>query len=643
MKPKLTLAQIEARMPSEVGMRSLSTQIVSIDEATRTVSIAWASEFADSRYFGIEILNCEPSSVRLGRLNDGGALLFNHLEDQLIGVVESATVDSDRVCRAKVRFDTSAEAEVRYQQVRNGVLKHVSVRYRLHKIVLESQSENEDTYRVTDWEPFELSFVTVPFDPTVGVGRSAEFKTTAPAVTAPAVAPLVPPEISTTLLQLKETRKMDHVQTPEELKRALDASNAQKSTHDLDIKRREDIVELGVRYADHLTLSDVQDACRNGKTVSQVQEAVMEKMKTKHSDTRGAHIGLTDKETKNFSIAKAVRAMCMGDWKDAGMERAASEAAAGKFGTATRGFLIPMDVFASRAFNVGTAAEAGNLVPVNLRTDLFVDVLRNNLVLGKLGITMLYGLSSTIDMPRKTSGSTLGFVTEVAGVASTQPNTGKVTLSPKRIGGFIDFSKQAVIQSAMAVEPLLRQDILAQYLRDVENAVVNGSGVGAIPRGIRNTSGIGSVAAGANGLAPTYGHAVDLESACANVNSEPDAFSGYLLNTRTRGRYKQTQKAANLQFVWDGGDQPLNGYRAAVSNVMPSNLTKGTSTGICSSMVFASDWSSSVLGTFGAVEILLDELTQSVNGMNRLVMNAFIDHGVRRPADFASIDDLLAA
>lgn len=647
MTIKTPLESIQRKLQGEVCQRSIDASVESVDDATRTVSIAWASEYADRRWFGQEILNCEPQSVRLGRLNDGGAVLFNHKDDMLVGVVESSEVGSDRVCRAKVRFDTCEEAEIRYQQVRNKVLKHVSVRYRVHKMVLESESDEDGSvYRVIDWEPYELSFVTIPFDPTVGVGRSLEGQpqpdpTTAPQRTA---TPPTPIAINSVInpVQLKETRKM----TPEiieENKRQTDAALAnQKSSHELDLKRREDIVELGVRYADYLTLSDVQDACRSAKTVAQVQESVMEKMKSKHSDTRGAHIGLTAKETEQFSIAKAVRAICSGDWKEAGLERSASDAASTKFNTPTRGFLIPMDVFASRAFIAGTTVEAGNLIQTSLRPDLFVDVLRNQLVLGKMGMTMLYGLTGNIDMPRKTSGSTLGFVTEVAAVASTQPNTGKVTLAPKRIGGFIDFSKQAVIQSAMAVEPLLRQDILAQYLRDVENAVINGSGAGSNPRGIRNTAGIGSVAAGANGAAPAWSHAVDLESACANVNSEPDQFSGYLLNTRTRGRYKQVQKAANLQFCWDNGEQPLNGYRAAVSNVMPSNLTKGTSTGVCSSIVFGSDWSSSVLGTFGAVEILLDELTQSVNGMNRLVMNAFIDHGVRRAADFASIDDLLA-
>jgi hypothetical protein len=48
------------------------------------------------------------------------------------------------------------------------------VAYRIHDLKLESSSDTEDVYRVTKWEPFEVSIVSVPADPTVGVGRSLQ-------------------------------------------------------------------------------------------------------------------------------------------------------------------------------------------------------------------------------------------------------------------------------------------------------------------------------------------------------------------------------------------------------------------------------------------------------------------------------------
>ena len=134
---------------------------------------------------------------------------------------------------------------------------------------------------------------------------------------------------------------------------------------------------------------------------------------------------------------------------------------------------------------------------------------------------------------------------------------------------------------------------------------------------------------------------VGLESACANANAEPDRLAGYLINTKTRGAAKQVQRGTNLPFLWDNGAQPLNGYRAAVSNSMPSNLTKGTNTTVCSAALFASDWSMAVLGFFGAPDVVVDPYTKADTGQVKITLNQFFDFGVRQPGAFAKIEDLL--
>jgi HK97 family phage major capsid protein len=415
------------------------------------------------------------------------------------------------------------------------------------------------------------------------------------------------------------------------------------STAEIETKRREAIVEIGVKYADYLSMQDVQKAINEKHLPVDLQELVIQRQKTKHSDTSGTQIGMSDNEIGQYSIARAVSAILSGDWSKAGLEREASAAAAAKFGNSVgqRGFLLPFDIMAKRDFTAGTASEAGNLIATDLRGDMFADVLRNKLALGQLGATMLFGLTSNIDIPRKTVGSSLAFLTETGAASETSVTTGKVSLGPKRISTYVEFSKQAVIQSSMAVEPMLRQDILSELNTQIEYQAINGSGTAPSPRGIRNTSGIGSVVGGTNGAQVNWGHIVGLESAVANVNAEPDVNSGYLVNTKTRGWAKQTTKATNLPFIWDNGAQPLNGYRAAVTNNMLSNLTKGTSNGVCSSLIYSSMWDMLVIGMFGAVELTLDELTQAPSGLNRLILNAYIDVGCRRPANFASMDDAL--
>jgi hypothetical protein len=176
----------------------------------------------------------------------------------------------------------------------------------------------------------------------------------------------------------------------------------------------------------------------------------------------------------------------------------------------------------------------------------------------------------------------------------------------------------------------------------LEYQSINGAGTGAEIRGLRNVSGIGAVVGGTNGLAPAWSHIVDLESACANANAEPDRTAGYLLNTKTRGKLKQTQFATNLPFIWQNGDQPLNGYRAVITNNVPSNLTKGTSTTVCSAGLFSSDWAMTTIGLFGAPDVTVDPYSKADTGQVKITLNLFADMQHRQPATVSAINDWLA-
>jgi len=150
-----------------------------VDEEKRTVELSFSSEEPGERWYGWEILDHQPESVRLKRINDGGAILFNHKTDNHIGVIESGTahIDPDsRKGRAIVRFGKGVQASEKFQDVKDGILRNVSVGYWVHKIVEEKEKEEDEKkyFRVTDWEPLEISFVPIPMDASVGVGRSAE-------------------------------------------------------------------------------------------------------------------------------------------------------------------------------------------------------------------------------------------------------------------------------------------------------------------------------------------------------------------------------------------------------------------------------------------------------------------------------------
>jgi HK97 family phage major capsid protein len=657
---------------------------------SREIDFALSSETPVERYFGTEILDHSKAAVDLTRLADGRhPLLVQHDQRDQVGVVNAVTLGDDRMLRVRARFGRSARAQEIYQDVQDGIRSLVSTGYEILQVSEESRAEDgtlttreltgeefhremrakfgelytrtlgeaeiteraaakaPPVYRVTRWQPLEASIVSIPADPNVGVGRAAGAAPAAP--TEPAAAPggaagasapaaTASPEPDTRASAPTTTARITTImETP---------TTNQPSELEVERVRTKAIADLGEQYAKYVTGKEVGDAIRNARTVEQFRDTIMQKMESAHTDTRALHLGMNDKEIKHYSIARAVVAAITGDWREAGLERAASQAVEKLVKSSPEGFYVPYDAFvgarAQRDFNAGTAGEAGNLIATELRTDLYTDALRNQLVLAKMGIRILGGLTGNINIPRKSVAGTSLMKTEIQALTETNPTTALVSLSPKRLGAYVEYSKQALIQSSLALEPMLRDDLLSGNAQLLEDQMFNGSGSSPNIRGIRNTSGIGSVAGGTNGLAPAWSHFVDLESACANSNAEPDQLAGYVVNTRTRGKLKQTQKATNLQFIWDNGDQPLNGYRAAVSNVMPNNLTKGTSSGVASSAIFSSDFSMWVLALFGAPDVVVDPYSLATTGQVRITLNQFADAVARNAAYFASIDDLLA-
>jgi hypothetical protein len=101
--------------------RSCTFNERAVDEEARTVEIAFSSEEPYERYFGVEVLDHNPQSVKLDRLNGGAAVLVNHDTADQVGVVESARIDGDKVGRAVIRFSKSQRGQEIFQDVRDGI------------------------------------------------------------------------------------------------------------------------------------------------------------------------------------------------------------------------------------------------------------------------------------------------------------------------------------------------------------------------------------------------------------------------------------------------------------------------------------------------------------------------------------------
>ena len=617
--------------PGTTAERSVLTfDRSAIDIVSRTVEIAFSSETPVERWWGMEILDHGKNAMREKRIKQGGALLMDHDWRDQVGVIESVRVDADRVGRAVVRFGRSARASEIFQDVQDGIRTNVSVSYRIHKAVLEKSEDNVETYRITDWEPHEISFVSVPADINVGVGRSAELEPE-PAITA------IPETIA---MSDTQTRSADPTPAPA----AVETSKYVAQGASDERKRTSDILAIAnaESYARYKLGDLAREAIQSGMSVDEFRAKAMDKMTS--APMPNADIGMTPSESKRYSLVRALAYLA--NPNDAAIRRAAgfeiecSAAAAEKSGKSSRGLMVPFDVL-KRDLNVTTATAGGHTVDTILQAGSFIDMLRNAQVISGMGVQYLTGLTGNISIPRQTGGATHYWVAESGAPTESQQAFDQVTMSPKTIGALTDISRKLLLQSSLDVESFVQRDLATTLGLGIQSAAIIGGGSNE-PTGILSTAGIGDVAGGTNGLAPEWAHIVELETDVAVANADVGTL-GYLTNAKVRGKLKTTSKVSGQNgFIWDAGDTPLNGYRAGVTNAVPSNLDKGSSNDLCSAIIFG-NWADLIIGMWGGLDLLVDPYTGGAAGTVRIVTLQDVDVAVRQALSFSAMKDALTA
>ena len=518
------------------------------EDQADTLKFSFSSEKPVSRYAFDEVLDHSEESVDMTRLNASAPLLFNHNPDKPIGVVQRAWL-SDRKGYARIKWGTSQLAEEVRKDVESGILKSISVGYRIN------EAEAEDKYgvmRATSWTPYELSVVTIPADHSIGIGRSITIE--------------------------QKTNKKPKKQE-KEMTQAISTINDGWSEY--------------------------------------------------------------DREADQFSIVRALQASVSGNWSNAGREREIQQELSRVNGRESQGIFVPDTGWAKRDYTKGSSTQGQKLVGVEHLSDRFIDVLRARLVVAEMGSTFLPGLQSDITIPRRTAGGTAYFVAEGSNVTESTGTFDSISMSPKVMGAFSQFSYLMQLQATPEIEELIRQDFIALLAQKLDQVAINGGGSNE-PSGILQTSGIGSVAIATNGGSITLDKMLDLKQTVAVDNADlPTA--GFLTNTKVENALSKL-KDGNSQYLLNPygseiGQQQFASRRMMISNNVPSNLTKGSSSGVCSAAIYG-NFSDLLIGLFGSLELLTDPYTQFQSGGVGVRALQGVDVQVRHPESFGAILDI---
>ena len=597
----------------------------------RLVRVAFASEEPVERSFGFEILSHDAEAIDREFIESGRApVLTDHDAsiDSQIGVVESVSIDAtERKSRAVLRFSKESDrADQIYRQILEGTIQNISVGYYpLSMTKTEEEIDGRSVHIVDRWSPREISVVAIPADwKGSGVGRSQNNKEVI---------------METTVQEVQEAPQVDE--------QAIRARMA---------KDNKEIQDLAIK-AGRRDLGD--DAVGRGVSLEAFRGELCDAISS-NALPSPHNLELSKPEKKEFeqtySLCRAVASQYDASI-EAPYEKMLSDEIARKRGR-SRGLSIPDEFWRmfnarkralrdereleTRVLTSGGATSGTQFVPVPLYGSEWISALRAKMIMPSLGVKF-WEYRDKFSIPRVDTGSTVAYVSEGSAGSAQTPTTGKISFTPYPITAYVDISREMMMMGDPQTDQWVAEDLSDAVAALLQSTIINGDG-SSKPTGILQTSGIGDFPMGTNGLAPTWasvvGVAKEIEIDNAAIN---DGTIHYLTNFKVKAKMSTVLKdtgSTGPRYIYDTPFGDLFGQPISFTTSVPSNLTKGSSSGVCSAMIYG-DFSQGIVNLFGGTDILVDPYSQSSAALTRVVIYQDNDFQVRHAQSFSAIQDYL--
>lgn len=612
----------------------------------RVVRCSISSETPYARYMAdpesgeyvkaLEVLGHKPGEIDDTRMRDGLVIQDTHYGEQ-IGIMDKPEVKDGKIV-GTIRFGHSQKARDIEADALDGIKRNMSVGY----IVNEYKRDGVDAatglpiFRVTNWTPYEASFVNVPADTGVGVGRNAD-------------------------AELKQKTSTSA---------AIPAVGERKTTMKYTAEQRQKIRELAA--AAHVPGEEVADILTSERSFEEVREellnrrekylAELAKKPAKPSEEARAVIDEGDQKKirQKYDFAKVLRYYAeVAESKyssiDIGFEREISDELKAKTGRAVQGILLP-DFVGNRAaanasdggLTLGTPAydtdtgaggisgiggAGNNTIATMLLAGQFIDALVATLVLREqLGAEVLTGLVGNISIP-KGGSITGGWISSEGGnAAKKNPTFGQITATPHTYGAYVDITRKLLLQSSVNVQAKVLEWLMYACANGLETAAFQGSGTAGQPTGLCT-----ALTGTAWSNAPTFDKIVDLIAATKIANSYKPSMK-FVGNS---GVWAKLAKTRDFEVLTDGASTPKNvgaiggsvrlldtatnkviGRDFVEANLMPN-----------AKLLFG-DFTQLTVCLWSGTDIVVDPYANDTNGGLRLVALQDSDILIKRPESF---------
>ncbi|MGP2831158.1 phage major capsid family protein [Serratia marcescens] len=421
-----------------------------INQSNKLIELAFASEIPVIREIADRVLNeillCSPENVDLSRIQNKAAVLFNHCKDNLIGVVESSSVDADKVCRASIRLSSTAQE---YQtMVEEGILTKVSVGYSILDYRIEG-----DNLLVTKWQPYEISLVSIPADDLKsGIGRSLEVEEEEQ----------IESETETSTETESEVQN-ESAEAEAEAEDETESTEAESESTETESQDEEESSTESESTDEEVINTEEQDKERQmeiaalGKLLNKDVSRYLDSKLSIRDITNQLKNNIDDKEItmENNSLSLAIRSL---------IEKQPIEGVV----MGERGYVVDMQR------DTTTTNAAG--VVVHKTADSYIDQLWAQSVLAQVVQPQIFaGLEGNgelvIPVAGKLTGGNFGFVAEGADSPMHDAPFTSVSLKPKTFTGSVTLTKTLQL-SNNAAERFVSEQLVKTAASDLENEIL---------------------------------------------------------------------------------------------------------------------------------------------------------------------------
>ncbi|MCD6952698.1 phage major capsid protein [Escherichia coli] len=582
-----------------------------------------------------EILVHTPEAVDLSRLNNNAPLLFNHNFDNHIGVVCNARIDADNVGRALVKFSKHGTLanDIR-NKVIEGTMEKISVGYDIKEYHIDYA---KGQLIVTKWAPYELSFVTVPADDTVGLNRSLNTITVNLEAKRDMTKEQIeeikeeqePAQVEETPVEenkepeVEETqeRQVEENEENENLEDGKDAEHPESVDDDSSTVREEEVKEereaapveeektekvaerseedeLEIReIARELNIDD-EELKRALAIKDMTPEAFRTKALNNITNAQRNNEQIKDsKMEKTFDLNNVIRSLVDGAALGANEAEysAMAAGAAMQRGRAARGGSVFVPAAALRAASEGnTKATLTAVTDEKLLTESYIEMLLPASCLGRLGVTVLSGLNSPIAVPKMTASSVeaFGFVDENGSAPESKATFENVKMAPKTFAGGNPISRQS-LKTVPNIATLITDHINKAVRIKLEQLILSDKDNTRGPKGLVKQL----VDGGRVTKKAAFSYKDFLKEIAALTDAGVPAQSiKFAMSGATAAELESTLKDNGVSgYIIENGK--LAGYDVVTSGVIPADH------------IVLGDFSGIMIGEWGGLELDMDDTT----------------------------------